>query len=86
MSPDTSPATDAQLGALFRQRTAGQRLRMAMSAFEMGKMLAAAGLRRADDALAPAEARIALARRLHGNDLPIGFEEAMRVAEARRRG
>ena len=86
MSPDTSPAIDARLRELYRQRTPGERLRMATGAFALGRALAAAGLRLANAGRSPAEARVALALRLHGEDLPLACVAAIRDGQALRLG
>lgn len=81
MTSDTSPTVDRLLGALYRQRTPGERVRMATGGFALGKALASAGLLQRDAASSPLDTRIALARRLHGDDLPPGWEAAIRRAK-----
>jgi hypothetical protein len=66
---DTTPAADAQLGALLRGRTPGERVRMATAMFRSAKRLALAGLRYENAHRDPAAERLALLQRLYGDDL-----------------
>ncbi len=66
---DTTPAADAQLRALLRGRTPGERVRMATAMFQSAKRLALAGLRYEHADRDPTAERLALLERLYGDDL-----------------
>lgn len=66
---DTATAVEAQLRALLRARTPGERVRMATAMFSSAKRLVLAGLRYENARRDPAAERLALLERLHGDDL-----------------
>lgn len=69
MMRDTAPDVEAQLAALLRARSAGERLRMATGLFVGAKRLALAGTRRDGAPPDRVAERLALLTRLYGDDL-----------------
>jgi hypothetical protein len=66
---DTSPQVDAQLRALYRAKSPGDRLRMATVMFGTAKRLSLAGLKHENSDLSGTALRVALLQRLYGDDL-----------------
>lgn len=78
-----TPAVDAHLRALLRDRTPGERVRMATAMFSGAKRLALAGLRYENAGRDPVVERLALLERLYGDDLAPEVRERVAMHRSR---
>lgn len=77
MVSDTPADVQARLDAMYLARTPEQRLQMATGMFAAAKALCEQGIRHHNPAVSAADLHVAVARRLHGDDLSGAAYEAI---------